>query len=208
MRRVAVVVGAALLVAGCSTPESAERAPSPPRAKRLATSACDEPSATGKVERQGYDLRFTRGSMRVKVSLAGSEQCVEFAKWGDPNPEVPPDSLLFTFSGGRGDGAQLEFLSVDLAGGKLPDTRPLGKLNHPINATVGVSIGGTYYTSSTCSLTLTSSNAHRAAGRFDCPTAVSQAANPLDPSDDVSYDDPSTAPTATTAALSGRFDVR
>ncbi len=208
MRRLLGVVAAGLLVAGCSTPPAHDTTAPPAPAKRLSLSACDEATPTGKVERIGYGLRFTRGSMQIKVRDAGGEQCVGFARWGNPDVEVPPDTLMYLFSGGRGEGAQIEFLGVDLAGGKLPDTKPLGPLRHPIRATVGVSMSGAYYTSSTCSLTLTASNSRRAAGRFDCPQAFAQAANPFNPSDDVSYEEPTTVPPAPrTAVVSGLFDV-
>ncbi|WP_240194034.1 MULTISPECIES: hypothetical protein [unclassified Gordonia (in: high G+C Gram-positive bacteria)] len=208
MRRLAaVIVPAAVVLVGCSSNTAVDQAPAPRPVKALAAEKCDEPTPTGKIDRLGYDLRFTRGAIRIKLRDGRAERCVQFAKWGNANIDVPPDSLLYYFSGGRGDGAQVEFRAVDLAGGKLPDTRPLGRLDHPINATVGVSINGVYYTSTTCELTLTVSNSRRAAGRFSCPQALAQTANPFDPSDDVSFDDPPASPPATAAALSGRFDV-
>jgi hypothetical protein len=207
VRRLAAVVAAALLLTGCSTNAAVDEPPAPRPAKALAAEKCDEPTPTGKIDRLGYDLRFTRGAVRIKIRDGRGERCVQFAKWGNANIDVPPDSLLYYFSGGRGDGTQVEFRAVDLAGGKLPDTRPLGRLDHPINATVGVSIDGVYYTSPTCALTLTVSNSRRAAGRFACPQALAQTANPFDPSDDVSFDDPPASPPPATAVLSGRFDV-
>ncbi|MGB3697394.1 MAG: hypothetical protein WBA05_08175 [Gordonia sp. (in: high G+C Gram-positive bacteria)] len=197
--------------------------PPPPQAvtRTLAAADCAATAPSGRIVRSGYDLRYSAGSMRVAVATAGRPaRCVEFSKSGRADPNVPPDTLLFTFAGGRGEGAQLEFLAVDLAGGVLP--WPVGASartpGSPITATVGVSVGGAFYRSDSCTLTLTMANETKAAGRFECPAALTQAENPMDPNDDVSYDEPS-APAApgapippaaaapATATLSGLFTI-
>lgn len=190
-----------------------ESVPPPPHngsTKTLADGDCSATPAAGRIVRSGYGLNYSRGTMTVSVKRPGSQRCVAFAKSGRTDPAVPPDTLLFTFTGDRGEGGQLEFLAVDLAGGILPwlagaSAREPGA---PITATVGVSLDGTYFTSATCTLRLATVTETRAAGRFDCPDALAARANPFDPDDDVSYDDP-TVPAAPpeSAALSGLFTV-
>lgn len=155
-------------------------------------------------------------------------QCFAFSRWGNTDPSVPPDSLLFTFKDAAGgDGAQVSFFVGDLTGGALPPAdgarRVVPALVTPINAQVGVSAKGTYYHATQCSLKLTAISSARTSGFFQCPTATSSDANPFAPSDDVSYDSddpavssapgtppPTTTTTSTapkTAALSGWFSV-
>ena len=107
---------------------------------------CAEKAPSGSIDRQGYDLRFTRGHILIsprpltaspaqagvggQVGAAGqvgadgqvaasasptaqqmssAPACYEFARWGEPTPDVPPESLLFVFKGDGTDGAQIEF---------------------------------------------------------------------------------------------------
>lgn len=157
-------------------------------------------------------------------------RCFAFSRWGNTDPSVPPDSLLFAFKDAAGrDGAQVSFFVGDLTGGALPPAdgarRVVPPLVAPINAQVGVSAMGTYYHATQCSLKLTAISSARTSGFFQCPTATSTDANPFAPSDDVSYDSddpavsstpgaPPPTPTSTTtpeapktAALSGWFSV-
>ena len=201
---------------------------------------CAEKAPSGSIDRQGYDLRFTRGHILIsprpltaspaqvgvggQVGAAGqvgadgqvvapasptaqqmssAPACYEFARWGEPTPDVPPDSLLFVFKGDGTDGAQIEFPVGALTGEHLPPTDgprpPVGPLNTPITATVGLSEKGTYRSSTTCKLTLTAMSSKRAAGSFDCPETIVAEQNPLDPNDDVPVDDDSAAPAAAPA---------
>lgn len=205
-----VACGAAL--AACGTSDTGDDVPParPSQAPRLPLDDCDASTRTGKVDRSAYDLWYAHGVMQVKVEPSnGGDQCVEFTKWGNAAVEVPPDSLLFTFAGGVGEGGQFEFLASALTGGRVPGSPPAGDLTKPISAKAGVSVDDVYYAASACSLTLTEVTAFQATGRFDCPDAIATSANPFSPSDDVPYDEEPTAPSSPrTAHLSGRFDVR
>ena len=208
---IALSLAAVLSACGTSSVDESTRPSQPSDAPRLSVADCDEATPTGKVDRRAYGLTYSRGVMQVKIDPSDGRrsQCVEFAKWGNESVEIPPDSLLFTFSGGNGEGGQFEFLASALTGERTPGQRTVGELTDPISAMIGVSVGGTYYTAPACSLTLTKVSGHHAAGRFACAQAVAQDANPFAPSDDVPYDDAPT-PTASplTASLTGRFDVQ
>ncbi|NLG46202.1 hypothetical protein [Gordonia sp. (in: high G+C Gram-positive bacteria)] len=188
-------------------------APAPTQAttEQIAAADCQKTPQSGPVVRSGYGLNYSSGEMNIAVTpVDGATRCVQFTKSGRTDPVVPPDALLFTFAGDRGEGAQVEFLAVDLAGGILP--WPVGASartpGSPITATVGVSLDGVYYTSSTCTLELPTVTENKAAGKFTCPEAIAQSANPLDPTDDVGHEDsqnPAGAPK--TAVVSGLFEV-
>ncbi|MCF8570318.1 hypothetical protein L5G32_08565 [Gordonia sp. HY002] len=202
-----------LALAACGTsPVDESTDPSQPSgAPRLSLADCDEATPTGTVNRSAYGLKYSRGVMQVKIEPSDGRrsQCVEFAKWGNESVESPPDSLLFTFSGGNGEGGQFEFLASALTGERTPANRTVGELTDPISAMVGVSAAGTYYTAPACSLTLTKVSGRHTAGRFTCTQAVAQNADPFAPSDDVPYDeDPAPTSTPLTARLTGRFDVQ
>ncbi|MBM7367301.1 hypothetical protein [Gordonia hydrophobica] len=209
----ACAVAALTACGGDPAPDAADSSPSPTPAstKVLGAAECTVVPPAGKIARSGYALRYGTGDMTVSVTPAdGTAQCVRFAKTGRPDPNVPPDTLLFTFAGDRGEGGQLEFLAVDLAGGVLPWPKDARARNPdaPITSTVGVSIDGVYYTSSTCTLKLQRVTEWEASGRFDCPQAFAQSANPLDPNDDITYDEtPVPAQPPKTAKLSGLFQV-
>lgn len=138
-------------------------------------------------------------------SGAPGSRCYGFSRWGNADPSVPPDSLLFAFKGSSSDGARISFFVGDLT--RAPRRAPMPA----IAAEVGVSIDGDYYQSAQCTLQLTAMSAQRGAGYFHCPGAVEASANPFAPSDDVPYDsDASPAPTTSaprTAMLSGWFTV-
>lgn len=203
---------AATTLAGCAAPAADDAADDPQQstAPHLSLDECDAATPKGRVDRSARGLRFTRGVMQVKVEPSdGRAECVEFGKWGNASVEVPPDSLLFTFSGGSGEGGQFEFLASALTGRPVPGSRKPGTLTDPISAEVGVSVAGTYFTDSTCALTLTLVGTRRAAGRFDCTEAIEREANPFSPSDDVPHEEqPGRQAPPRTAALSGRFDVQ
>lgn len=229
-----------MTVAGCAaTPQTqAVSSESPPTSSRPASSTVDAAQCTqvpppGHIDRTGYDLRFTHGRMLVAITpLPGPlpttpaparSSCHQFAKSGNAAPDVPPDSLLFTFTGPGADGAQVEFLAGDLTGGVLPpigDVRPtVGPLTGPINAQIGVSANGTYHHATTCQLALVAISPTRAGGTFTCAAATESDANPFAPSDDVTHDDesaaeipgststPGSAPPATTTRLTGWFEL-
>ncbi len=187
---------------------------SAPPATRHQAAACHTPPPSGRVTRSGYGLEYRSGSIHAAVRPDGGEQvCVEFARSGPADPQVPPDTLLFTFAGPKGEGAQVEFETVALTGGRLPPldngyVPRVGPLDHPIPARVGISVDGAYYHSGECSLLLTTVTAQGAAGRFDCPRATVRAANPFLPSDDVDYEADDLVEPPPTATLSGWFAVR
>lgn len=220
------VVGAVLTLTACGTGTTAPPTGSVPAPDRAATevlnaAACTAVPTAGGIVRSGYGLNYSRGDITISVAPGdGPARCLQFAKSGPTDPNVPPDTLLFTFAGDRGEGAQLEFLAVDLAGAILPWPRGATARipGSPITSTIGVSIDGVYYTSPTCTLKLQTVTDKKAAGRFDCPQAIAETANPLNPNDDVTYDEPSvpadpappTEPVVEptrTAALSGLFEV-
>ncbi|WP_244332758.1 hypothetical protein [Gordonia polyisoprenivorans] len=181
---------------------------------RLDPRECARTPPTGAIDRVAYDLRFTRGRMLVAVSPSGGTgRCYSFAKSGNAGPEVPPDSLLFTFSGPGTDGAQLEFLAGDLTGGGPPPvagTPAPGPLTGPITALVGVLVHGVYRSSATCRLTVTAMSSTLAAGHFTCPEATASTANPFSPNDEGPFEDSSTPAMpsdADTATLSGWFEL-
>ncbi|GAC57415.1 hypothetical protein GOHSU_19_00200 [Gordonia hirsuta DSM 44140 = NBRC 16056] len=222
----AATAAAALLLTGCG-----ESADTPPHAAdRPATSApipvppapavphdlaaCAATPPTGPIVRTGYGLDYPKGSIHIAVTpFDGTPPlCVEFTKSGPADPQVPPDTLLFTFAGPHGEGAQIEFDSVALTGGLLPALGNgfiprVGPLDHPLDARVGAAIGGTYYAAAGCSLLLTQVTATGAGGRFECPAAA-PAPNQFAPSDDVDYELDDTVPRPAGAALSGWFELR
>ncbi|AZG45151.1 hypothetical protein [Gordonia insulae] len=194
-----------------TAPTSSTEAAAPTASARLAAAECRDEPAKGRIDRTAHDLAFRSGDFRVAIgssmttardtpggvptSATPDDQdlaCYGFTKWGNPNPEVPPDTLLFTFKGPGTDGAQVEFLVGELTGGVLPpigSARPtVGPLTKPITATIGVSVAGTYYQSTSCVLKISSMATARASATFTCPTATRADANPFAPDDDVSYD--------------------
>ncbi|WAC54534.1 hypothetical protein [Gordonia sp. SL306] len=218
---------------GQDTPTSSSASPTPTASAHLDAAECTETPESGRIDRTGADLDFRSGALRVAMVDSpatdrdnpagapasaevgdGDTECLGFSKWGNPRPEVPPDTLLFVFKGPGTDGAQLEFLASDLTGGVLPpigSTRPtVGPLSKPINAAVGVSVDGAYYHSNSCPLKITAMSSRRAAASFTCQRATRNDANPFAPDDDVTYDadestpaSPSTATSSTTPTAIG-----
>ncbi|RPA10321.1 hypothetical protein [Gordonia sp. OPL2] len=211
---VALVAVTGLAACSSSEPDASSSSPAssapPTESARLDAAQCRDEPSQGRIDRTAHGLTFRTGEMRVAVgsgmstardnpggiptstSADDDSACFGFTKWGNPSPEVPPDSLLFVFRGPGTDGAQIEFLVGELTGGVLPpigSVRPtVGPLTKPINATVGVSVAGSYYQAGTCALKISSMSTDRASGTFTCPTATRTDANPLAPDDDVPYD--------------------
>lgn len=181
--------------------------------QRRDLAACATMPPYGPISRNGRDLSFSSGSMHVQVSPDGAPPvCGELAKSGPADPQVPPDTMLFTFAGTGGDGAQLEFYAVDLTGGVLPPLGDgyvprVGPLNHPINARVGAAVDGKYYRAEQCALTLTEVHSETIRGRFDCPRAT-LSADPFAPAEDVDHNVDDSIPPPATASLSGWFALK
>ncbi|MFW0786935.1 hypothetical protein AAFP35_20765 [Gordonia sp. CPCC 206044] len=186
---------------GAAPSSSSATSTTPAVSARLDDAQCRESPPTGKIDRSASDLEFQGGGIRVAIQHGpaatpgdtnADSDCYGFSRWGDPNPEVPPDSLLFVFKGPGTDGAQIEFLVGELTGGVLPPIGPVrptvGPLTSPINAQIGVSVAGTYYHAASCALKITTMSSREAAGAFTCPVATYSEANPFAPDDDVSYD--------------------
>lgn len=202
----AVLAGVAA-VAACTSPPVVDVETPPAPAPRLAVAECQAPPPAGRIERAAADLSFSRGELRMLVTKPGAEpECVLFTKSGNARPDVPPESLLFTFAGPDGQGAQLEFLVVDLTGGILPivhgDRPPIPGLANGIPAQAGISLDGNYFHSDDCRLQITAMSPIDAAGAFTCDTAVQWPVNPLSPADEVALEDETAGPSAesTTAA--------
>ncbi|MFI8772397.1 hypothetical protein ACIGKQ_09570 [Gordonia sp. NPDC062954] len=207
---------------GCG---SGDHDPDGPSSSRPATAAvapvdaaeCRERPAGGRIDRAGHDLEFRSGSMHVAIAGTGADgaagsACYGFTKWGNADPSVPPDSLLFVFTGPGDDGAQLELLVGDLTGGVLPPiggVRPrVGPLDAPIDSSVGVTVGGTYYHSATCQLTVTAMSSERAAGTFTCSAATRSHSNPFAPNEDIDEDsETETTVSDASVTLSGWFET-
>ena len=203
---------------------SASSAVVPTTSSQVAGDECAQAPPKGAIDRSGHDLRFPVGSAHIAVSKstvnddaqqqlptqetpatqptpAADADCYRFDKWGNPAPDVPPDSLQFLFKGSPSTGAQIEFFVGDLTGGVLPpigDERPrVGPLTGPITSNIGVSTDGVWYQATRCSLHLTAMSTARGAGWFTCPAAAATTTNPFDPSDDVPYDADETSTTPT-----------
>lgn len=223
MRRAALGLAAVALLTGCSTSTGPLTGPSdtgrsaPPAATpgiRHDAGACAKTPEFTHVVRTGYGLDYRSGSAHVAVNRydGAPTTCVEFAKSGPPDPQVPPDTLLFTFTGSDGEGLQIEFPTVALTGGVLPPLGDgyfprVGPLTTPINARVGAAVNGAYYLAEQCSLLLTRVDSRGATGRFDCPAAGTPALNPFAPSDDVDYAADDTVPPPPIATLGGWFEL-
>ncbi len=221
------------LVAACgssvpATESGSSSSSAPPvAAARLDDDACLESPPNGRIDRGAHDLQFHTGGIRVAVGDAApaagdapptsavasgvDDACYGFSRWGNPAPEVPPDSLLFVFTGPGTDGAQIEFLAGELTGGVLPPigtVRPrVGPLIDPLGAEIGVSVDGAYYHATSCPLAITAMSSARAAGSFTCPTATRRDANPFAPDDDVSFDADESTPAPAAVSLSGWFAI-
>lgn len=233
---VALVAGCSGDATSTGTQSAAASSSMPAESTLVDAQRCAQKPPTGAIDRTGYDLRFTRGRIYISSTPAAPQAatplppegappqpatpttstsrptttCHRFERWGDPVPDVPPDSLLFVFKGGDGDGAQVEFPVNELTGEHLPPigvSRPtVGPLTEPIAATIGLSADGTFHSSGTCRLRLTAMSAKRAAGHFDCPAATLADTDPLNPDDDVPFDEESSTPPPS-AAGPGQIDA-
>ncbi|MDY6810157.1 MAG: hypothetical protein SW127_14230 [Actinomycetota bacterium] len=217
------MVSALALLAGCASTDSAGTGPSSSasttaRAVALEADVCREVPAEGRIDRAGHGLEFRSGSLQVAVERPGPgdanrSACYGFTKSGNADPSVPPDSLLFVFTGPGVDGAQIEFSVGDLTGGVLPPiggVRPrVGPLDGPITSAVGVSVDGTYLHSTTCPLTFTAVSSDRVAGTFTCAAVMRSASNPFAPGEDADDDSSSADVTVTESdvTLSGWFET-
>lgn len=197
-------------------------------AKVIDAQQCTRAPHSGRVDRSARDLRFSHGHLYLGTAVGSSapssreqsptfgsaapqavSDCHEFAKSGNPTPDVPPDTLLFTFSGGGDDGALIEFPVGELTGGALPpigDVRPtVGPLTGPITATTEMSVGGMHYRSTGCELRLSAMSPKRAAGSVLCSTGLVGGADAFNPTDDV--DGRTTPAQVPGPAMSGWFDL-
>ena len=198
-------------IAGADVAGEVPEAPKKAQSRKIAD--CQQNSPSGRISRVGYDWRFRAGKAHVAVNPYTNEAstCTVFDRSGPPDPQVPPDTLLFSFAGTGGEGVQIEFSSVDFSGGTAPvngkkvDPAPL---TGPIPARVGVSRDGEYLRADDCSLSITKASSHGVAGTFTCPAAAPQKANPFDPTDDVDYDADDELQEQATASLSGWFEVK
>lgn len=233
-RAAALVLAVAIpAVSACGSDDapatsSPSAAPIPP-AQPIDSASCRQAPPKGEIDRSGQRLAFRSGNIKIAIgSTTGSQRnapggpgtgdvrCYEFTRWGPEKPDVPPDSLLFVFKGNGTDGAQIEFLVSELTGGNLPPignsagTRA-GPLDKPLNAQIGVSVGGIYHQSPACQLTVTGMSDDLAAGSFSCPAAAREDANPFAPSDDVPFDaDETSTPgpaSSKTVTVSGWFQL-
>lgn len=230
MRRSAIIsatlaTSAAVLLAGCGGSDdgvagtdrgssAVASAPANPPATRLDPSACAATPPSGPVVRTGYGLEYPAGDMHIAVAPydGAPPVCIKFSKSGPVDPQVPPDTILFTFAGPDGEGSQIEFEAVALTGGVLPPlgngyVPRVGPLDHPINARVGMSVNGRYYAADQCSLLLTQVTHTGASGRFDCPSAAIMPGNTFKPDDDVDYEVDDTVPPPPVATLGGWFTL-
>ncbi|MEE3849072.1 hypothetical protein VZC37_01920 [Gordonia sp. LSe1-13] len=209
-----------VLLAGCGSDStdppasSAMASTEQPQAARIDGEQCTRTPADGRIDRAGHGLEFRSGSMYAAITPTDGEDpaCYRFTRWGNPNPAVPPDSLLFVFTGPGTDGAQIEFLVGDLTGGVLPPiggVRPrVGPLERPINSTVGVSVGGVHHRSTACPLEISAMSSDGAAASFTCQAATRSDADPFAPDDDVAYDiDGDTAAPGEEVTISGWFEL-
>lgn len=204
MRVVAVIVASGLASVSCSDqsdpPDSAGMSstsltPTPSIAANAAVpdSECrrEPPNATIEHSLQGF--AFTNGSATVSVTAPGSApQCYSYQRWGNADPAVPIDSLLFLFKGPAADGVTIDMLVGDLT----VQTR--------VNARVAVSFDGNTFQGDSCSMTITAMSSDGIAGKFTCPSATRVFGNPFAPLDDPEPE-PSQSTPLPTVALSGWF---
>ncbi|WP_207843325.1 hypothetical protein [Williamsia soli] len=201
----AAVVGA-LVLGACGDrsepPESAgasssDLAPTPsaaPNAK-VASSECGREPPSAAIDHGLQDFAFGKGSATVLVSgAAGHADCYSFGRWGNADPAVPLDSLLFLFKGPAADGVTIDMLVGDLT----VATR--------VNARVAVALDDNTFQGDSCSMTITALSAEGVAGKFICPTATRVFGNPFAPLDDAEPEPSQSAPLPT-VALSGWFTV-
>lgn len=193
----------ALVTAGCSgesnTSEepvsSSTVAPTVPQNARVANGQCRLEPPTGPIDHSLQNLSFTTGQATVAITGAEPQQgCYRFARWGNADPAVPIDSLLFLFKDDGSDGVTIDMLVGDLT------TRTA------LNARVMIVVDGTAYGADTCATTVTALSGTGVAGEFNCPTATRVFGNPFAPLDDTEPE-PSQSSPLPTVAVSGWFTV-
>ncbi|HEY9313073.1 hypothetical protein [Williamsia sp.] len=200
----AVIVICAAALAGCGDPaEPADQPAStgsvaaPPAAvsAEVASSRCQESPPRGTVDHSLQDFAFHTGSATVSLTLPGQQaQCYNYPRWGNVDPAVPIDSLLFLFKGPGSDGVTIEMLVGDLT----QSTR--------VNARVTVAVDGQTFQGQGCSTELRALSGAGVAGTFSCPTTTAVFGNPFAPLDDPEPE-PTTSTPLPTAAVSGWFTV-
>lgn len=204
MRVTAVVVATGLALASCSDqsnpPDSTRMSstsltPMPAMAANaeVPESECRREPPNAKIDHSLQGFSFTNGSATVSVGgLGGASHCYRYQRWGNADPAVPLDSLLFLFKGPAADGVTIDMLVGDLTA----QTR--------VNARVAVSIEGSTFQGDRCGTTITALSNEGIAGKFTCPNATKIFGNPFAP-----LDDPETVPSPSSSpekvALSGWF---
>lgn len=199
------VVTAAAVLAGCSDgsrPSDATASPSTtavtvasPVNAEVESARCRESSPRGPVDHSLEGYAFDSGSATVSLTVPGqSARCYSYPRWGNADPAVPIDSLLFLFKSPGSDGVMIDMLVGDLT----QRTKVIAK--------VAVAVGGTTYQGDNCAVDLSALSSAGVAGSFSCPTATAVFGNPLAPLDDPEPE-PSTSAPLPTAAVSGWFTV-
>jgi len=202
---VAGLVTTAAILSGCSdgsrpsdataTSSTPASAASPTVSAEVAAARCQESSPRGPVDHTLEGFAFESGSATVSVTAPGQDaRCYSYPRWGNADPAVPVDSLLFLFKGPGTDG-----VTIDMAVGDLTQRTK-------VVAKVAVSTGGTTYQGEGCSMDLTALSSAGVAGSFTCPTATEVFGNPLAPLDDAETE-PSTSTPLPTASITGWFAV-
>ncbi|WP_020109840.1 hypothetical protein [Nocardia sp. 348MFTsu5.1] len=198
------IVSCAAALAGCGTaaepsddasapPSTSSVAPTSTVSASVAQARCEESPPGGPVEHSLQDFAFGSGSATVSLALPGQDShCYSYPRWGNLDPAVPIDSLLFLFKGPGSDGVTIEMLVGDLT------------QQTDVNARVTVAIDGTTYQGEGCSVELTALSSAGVSGAFSCPTTTAVFGNPFAPLDDPEPEPPTSAPLAT-ATVSGWF---
>lgn len=204
IRVAAIVVTTGLALVSCSDqsnpPDSAGMSstsltPTPSIAANaeVPESECRREPPNAKIDHSLQGFSFANGSATVSVGgQGGASQCYSYQRWGNADPAVPLDSLLFLFKGPAADGVTIDMLVGDLT----VATR--------VNARVAVSIEGSTFQGDSCSMTITALSNEGIAGKFTCPNATKVVGNPFAPLDDPETDPSPSSPLAK-AALSGWF---
>jgi hypothetical protein len=202
LRVATAVVVAALALGACSDQSdppdtakvsSSDPAPTPAPNAKVATSECGREPPNATIDHSLQDFTFGKGSATVLVSGAtGQADCYSYQRWGNADPAVPLDSLLFLFKGPTADGVTIDMLVGDLT----VATR--------VNARVAIAQGDTTFQGDSCSMTITALSSSGVAGKFTCPTATRVFGNPFAPLDDAEPE-PSQSEPLPTVALSGWF---
>jgi hypothetical protein len=166
-----------------------------PVSAKVSDDDCRMEPPAGPIDHSLQNFAFTDGVTRVAVTgLDSQTACYSYSRWGNADPSVPIDSLLFLFKGPGSDGMTIDMLVGDLT------------MLTTLNARVTVVVDGAPYQADTCVMTITALSSAAVAGTFTCPTAIEVFGNPFAP-----LDDPEPEPTQSTplptVSLSGWFSV-